>query len=161
MSQYDPFGRLSPILLRAKLLLRSLYEKGVQMTWDQPLTAAQNKGWINFLEDAGKMKPIIVPRSLHPKDGKVADVVAFWDGSMLALGTCMYVRWELAEGGVFTGQLAAKCRVAPVAGATIQRMELQGLLACSRMVLQVVTALPFSVRRVTICGDSMCCLAAV
>ena len=161
MSQYDPLGFLAPLTLRAKLLLRDLYQKGVQMTWDQPLSQEQNKNWLDFLSDSNRMEAIEIPRSIHPEAGLRADIVAFWDGSTQALGACVYVRWEMANGEVSSGLVAAKSRVAPVAGATIQRMELQGLMACARLTLKVVAAMPFSIRRVTMCGDSMCAIMAV
>merc|ERR1711867_153714 len=44
---------------------------------------------------------------------------------------------------------------------TVQRMELQGLVVCARLVLRVVNALDFAIMGVTLIGDSMCCLMAL
>ena len=41
MSQYDPLGLMVPLLLRAKILLRSLYGKGKEKNWDKPLSQEQ------------------------------------------------------------------------------------------------------------------------
>ena len=57
--------------------------------------------------------------------------------------------------------VTGKCRVAPLSGTTVQRMELTGLLQCSRMLKKVVEVLPFKIANVTIAGDSMCSIMAM
>ena len=51
--------------------------------------------------------------------------------------------------------IAAKSRVAPIAGTNVQRIELQGLVTCTKLVRKIVEALPYQISRVTIAGDSM------
>ena len=45
MSQYDLLGLLAPLLLQAKLLMRELYGKGCEISWDSPIPAAQAAKW--------------------------------------------------------------------------------------------------------------------
>ena len=48
-----------------------------------------------------------------------------------------------------------KSRVAPLSGTTISKMELQGLVQCTKSVLKLVKALDQEVDRVIFAGDSM------
>ena len=57
--------------------------------------------------------------------------------------------------------VTSKCKVAPVAGSTVQRLELQGMALCARLTRRVVEALAFQVQEVTMIGDSICCIMAV
>ena len=58
--------------------------------------------------------------------------------------------------GVKCGLMYAKSRVAPLAGTTIAKMEMQGLVQASRDLLKITKALEQTVDRVVIVGDSMC-----
>ena len=69
-------------------------------------------------------------------------------------GTCLYLRCE-TSGIPSVRLIVGKGRVAPLAGATVQRMELQGLVQCVRLVRRVLSVLPFNVEMVTMAGDSM------
>merc|ERR1711867_336914 len=90
MTQYDPLGLLSPLMVQAKLLLRSLYGKGKETAWDTPLPQEQARKWASLLAEANRCPELEFPRSLRPEGGAVAEVVAFWDGSLEAHGACVY-----------------------------------------------------------------------
>ena len=158
MSQFDPLGLAVPLTLKAKLMLRELYAKGTEHDWDKPLALDKTEAWLGFISLASDMAPISFPRSLHPNYGEKPMLIAFWDGSLVAHGACVYIRWELPQGGVDCRLVTAKTRVAPVSGATVQRMELQGLTTCVRLVRRVVEASTFFITRVVLAGDSMCCI---
>ena len=38
MSQYDPMGLMSPIIIILKIRLRELYGPGIDIDWDEPIT---------------------------------------------------------------------------------------------------------------------------
>ena len=161
MSQYDPLGLLSPLLIQAKLLLRQLYGKDKENNWDLPLSPEAAQEWTTLITAANQCPGVEFPRQLSPEEGEVPEIISFWDGSLAAHGACVYLRWELPSGQGVVRLVTAKSRVAPLAGATVQRMELQGMAVCCRLTKRVLEALDFRVRSVTIVGDSMCCLMAV
>ena len=106
-----------------------------------------------------------IPRALVTEEVSELWLVAFWDGSLDAHATCIYARTSEVD---MDGQesydarlIFGKSRVAPLAGTTISKMELQGLVQCTRSVLKVVRALDQRVARVVIAGDSMCALMAI
>ena len=116
---------------------------------------------MSLISEARNTPLIVFARQLSPVEGEAPEIVSFWDGSLSAHGACVYLRWQLPAGPAFVRLVAAKCRVAPLVGATVQRMELQGLTTCARLTYKVVNALNFVVRSVTVVGDSMCCLMAL
>merc|ERR1711867_372604 len=149
MSQYDPLGLLSPLMVQAKLLLRELYGKGKEGAWDTPLPREQVVKWSALISEAQRTPHIVFPRQLSPQGGEHPELISFWDGSLSAYGACSYLRWSLPSGVVFVRLVAGKCRVAPLVGATVQRMELQGLTVCARLSVMLLHALDFVVREVT------------
>ena len=161
MSQYDPLGLLAPLLVRAKVLLRSLYGKGEELKWDTPLAKDQAEKWARLIKEANHMPVIPFKRQLQPENVDPPLLIAFWDGSLTAYGACVYVRWGPEEGEGDVRLVTAKSRVAPLSGVTAQRMELQGLVLCLRLTRKVLEAFPCVVKEAIVSGDSMCCLMSV
>ena len=165
MSQYDPLGLLAPLLLMAKLLLRPLYGSGYQGGWEDPLPEAQALRWQAFLTIALKTGELKVPRAVVWDSAEELTLVAFWDGSLDAHASCLYLRAQgkdaWGQDSVTVNLVYAKCRVAPLGRSTISKMELQGMVNVSRAVLKFVEAVDSHVARVVIAGDSMCALMSV
>ena len=90
-SLFDPIGLLSPVLLRAKLLLRKTWEHDCsKLSWDNPLPADLVKEMISFFVELLELELIAFPRSLLPKDRAIIgkpDLVIFSDGSISAFGS--------------------------------------------------------------------------
>ena len=128
----------------AKLLLRPLYGSEYQGGWDDVLPPAQALRWQSFLTIALKTGELRVPRAVLKEDSQELSVVAFWDGSLDAHASCVYLRaqgkdeWDQYE--VMVSLVYAKCRVAPLGGSTISKMELQGMVNMTRAVLRFLEA---------------------
>ena len=159
MAQYNLLGLLLPLTISLKLMLRKLYSSELSLSWTDPLPQEEQRKWTVALQAIMSMSPVTFPRSVRPKGASLPWVVAFWDGSLEAYGTTVYVRWESQE-GVEVRLLTAKARVAPLKGSTVTRMELQGLVMCLRTLRTVVEAVPFAVERLTVLGDSICAIMA-
>ena len=106
-----------------------------------------------------------IPRALVSEEMREFWLVAFWDGSLDAHATCIYARTSSqgpwGEERLESRLIFGKSRVAPLSGTTISKMELQGLVQCTKSVLKIVKALDVQVDRVVLAGDSMCALMAI
>merc|ERR1711867_67542 len=133
MSQYDPLGLGSPVMLTAKLLLRKLYSAGLACGWDEPLPDSEQVSWQRFIDSAVALQAVSIPRAVVVPGSRGMWLVGFWDGSIDAYSCCVYARTRVEDawGSVvaFHSQLLfAKTRVAPLEGSTIAKMELQGMV---------------------------------
>ena len=96
-SLFDPVGFLSPILLKAKMLLRKTWEDDCsKLGWDDNLPLDLAKEIVDFFIELYELETITFPRSLWPKEQEVVgkpELVVFSDGSVSAFGSVAYVRW--------------------------------------------------------------------
>ena len=93
-SLFDPIGLLAPVLLKAKILLRSTWEgECSELRWDDPLPGCLVRQMIQFFIELHDLESLEFPRSLWPKEDVVGspDLVVFSDGSVLAFGATAYV----------------------------------------------------------------------
>ena len=135
-SLFDPIGFLSPVLLRAKVLLRRTWEGDcMKLKWDDPLPEDMTKEMISFFLELFDLETLDFPRSLWPREDVVGkpDLIVFSDGSVLAFGTVAYVRWALKTGGWWTTLIMSKSKVAPKNRITIPRLELNGAVLAKRV----------------------------
>ena len=95
MAQYDPLGLVTPLMVRAKILLRRLYGP-LQLDWDDQLPSEEIKAWAQFMRDMLKMEPIAFKRSARPA-GAVGSpwLIGFCDGSLSAFGITIYLFWKI------------------------------------------------------------------
>ena len=123
MSQYDPMGILAPVLLTAKLMLRPLYGTEYRGGWDDELPAEMALMWHALLSTALKAGELRVPRAVLREGAKDLTLVRFWDGSLDAHASCIYLRSEVmdqwGEQSVDVRLVYGKSRVAPLGGTTI------------------------------------------
>ena len=152
------------MLLIGKLLMRELHGKGLKLDWDEALPEKHARAWGLYVRKLLSMGVVEYPRSLRGDTSTKAWLVSFWDGSSCAHAASVYLRWNhedaWGEKFVTSNLLLAKCRVSPLAGSTIPRMELQSLLQATRLLRKVLGCLLFPVERVILAGDSMCAIQA-
>ena len=134
MKVFDPIGLLSPIILRAKLLLRETWNvEG--LGWDDLLPRKQTDDWIAFLKSLLELNDIEIPRSLWPEgevDG-LPDLIVFSDGSITAFGAAAYIRWKMEDGTFWSRLIMAKSKLAPKLMISIPRIELSGAAMGNRL----------------------------
>ena len=165
MSLYDPTGLLSPITIKLKIELRRLFSKeSSDLGWDDPIPSENHENWVRLLGEQLSQNDVTIDRSVNPVDaiGR-PELFAFFDGSLDAYASCVYVRWRLGGNHpkYSVSLLAAKARVTSVRGSTAPRSELSGLLITSRLLLTVVPSMSMKPSKVTISGDSQCTIAAM
>ena len=173
-SIYDPAGLISPILIKFKLFLRDLCQSGHE-GWDAPLKGDFLQRWKSLVVEVVMMQPIKVNRTVKPSNAVGAPaLVTLVDGSVLAYACAVYVVYKITveEAGPWSSHLGqkfsrhaallvSKARVAPLAGLTAPRSEMNSLVLAARLNTLVLRSLSERPDCLTILGDSECCIAAV
>ena len=129
---YDPIGFASAFMIRAKIALQALWERGI--SWDEELPPELSERWKRLFQEMVQLNGVRFDRCLTPPNAIGQPVLCvFSDASEDAFGACAYARWQLSNGGFNTQFIAAKSRVAPLKKLTIPRLELQGAVLASRL----------------------------
>ena len=135
-SLFDPIGLLAPVMLSAKLLLRKTWEGScAALSWDDPLPKNLVDEIVAYFLELFDLEELEFPRSIWPREEIVGkpDLVCFSDGSELAFGAAIYVRWALVSGGYWTSLIMSKSKIGPRNRITIPRMELNGAVMAKRL----------------------------
>ena len=96
MSQYDPMGLITPIIIIMKIRLRELYAPGLNLGWDEPLSGDLKAKWIDLITKLLHMGEIVLRRGVRP-EGTVGkpEIIGFADGSLDAYTCSIYIRYWL------------------------------------------------------------------
>ena len=137
---YDPFGILSPVIVRFKLLFQKLCQ--AKIDWDESLPPTLLQEWRELIATLHEGTPIIVPRCYFNglSENATATLCGFCDASTQAYAAVVYLKLETATEARIT-LVAAKTRIAPLQAQTIPRLELLSALLLSRLMVSVMTSL--------------------
>uniref|UniRef100_A0A914Y2J8 Uncharacterized protein n=1 Tax=Panagrolaimus superbus TaxID=310955 RepID=A0A914Y2J8_9BILA len=96
-SCFDPLGFLSPVTIKGRIFMQKLFK--LALKWDQPLTADQEKEWIEILKD---WKGVVqIPRKFvnekFPNPEKI-QIHCFADASQFAYCASVYLRIPTSNG---------------------------------------------------------------
>ncbi|XP_028394872.1 uncharacterized protein LOC114519015 [Dendronephthya gigantea] len=129
---YDPIGLTSAFLIRAKMGIQELWQKGIG--WDDELSTESREHWVSFFEEMKQLSDIVLERCLCPFiTVELPTLCIFADASRCAFGTCAYIRNVDSSGSIEVRFVAAKSRVAPLKELSIPRLELQAAVLASRL----------------------------
>lgn len=128
---FDPQGYLSPVTIRAKLLIQELWK--AKCEWDAPVPASAHGRWTDLQAELANINHIQVPRWLGIAAGDDVQVHLFSDASELGYGITAYVR--VYHNKKWTSNLlCSRSKVAPVKTITIPRLELCALELITQLV---------------------------
>ncbi|XP_070569252.1 uncharacterized protein [Ptychodera flava] len=156
-SLYDPLGLLSPVHIRAKLLIQKLWQLDHQ--WDTPISAELRNTWSTIANDLKEVTSINIARRYFPHDNSESDVEihAFADASDKAYGSAVYIK-----SGDHTTLVMAKTRVAPInkQSQTLPLLELMAAVIATRLSKFVTSALStkYNILRNVLWSDSQIAL---
>jgi len=134
---FDPLGIVSPIIVRAKLIMQETWRTNIE--WDDILPDRIQMAWNDYIRDLENFGAIHVPRhvmSRSPHD--VINLHAFCDSSERAYDACVYVQTTSQGSNLQSMLLCAKTRVKKL---TIPRLELCGAVLLAKLVDTVKRAL--------------------
>ena len=96
MGIHDPLGLVSPLVLRAKVLLCRLQGKGKPLPWDRDMDGEEKARWADLLQEILHSKALPFPGSAAP--GSI-HIVVFADGSLTGICAALYLVWEQGKAG--------------------------------------------------------------
>ncbi|XP_049886559.1 uncharacterized protein LOC126381059 [Pectinophora gossypiella] len=132
---WDIMGFVAPTILYAKLLIKQLWQLGID--WDDEPPPHINKIWRQFCHELPLLNNFKIPRHVGVVEDCVVTLVGFSDASELAYGGVVYLHVQSASGN--TVQLVcSKSKVAPSQPLTIARLELCGIVLLSKLLRTVL-----------------------
>ncbi|XP_011883646.1 PREDICTED: uncharacterized protein LOC105570807 [Vollenhovia emeryi] len=157
---FDPLGLISPVLIRAKILIQELWL--LKISWDDELPTEIHQRWTTFRLQLSKLEQLSVPRWLGPlRSSTQVELHGFSDDSLLALAIAVYVRVDDPVEGVSVRLICAKTRVAPLKRLSIPRLELSAALLLARLAAHVQNTLELQCSNIFLWTDSSVTLAWV
>ena len=138
---HDPLGLISPIVVKAKMLIQKLWSAGVE--WDENLTGTRiAEEYIKWSMDLENLQSLEIPRGYTTgTEATKKQLHIFNDASEEAYATVAYLRAEDESANIHTALISSKTKVAPLKVITLPRLELQSAVIGSRLSLKVISAL--------------------
>ncbi|XP_043264150.1 uncharacterized protein LOC122404277 [Colletes gigas] len=155
---FDPLGWLSPVVIRAKILMQSQWLEKIQ--WDDQISADTQRTWNTFCVDWNSLKKLKIPRWIrYGADTVSVELHGFCDASLAAYSAVTYLRVTTTNNDVFTTLVMAKTRVAPIKTQSIPVLELNGAVLLSELVMHVKRSISMKLDRIICWTDSTIALA--
>ena len=129
-SLYDPLGLAAPVIVRGKLLLRSMMANLSNLqpeSWDEPFPEEQRAAWEVWCKALQALTLLMVPRSdtMASSTGvRRRELHTFCDASNDAIGAVSYLRTVQHDGSIQVSFVFGKAKLAPSHATTIPRFEL-------------------------------------
>lgn len=136
---FDPIGWLSPLIIRAKILMQNLWALDLQ--WDDKVPIDVLNQWRIIREDLQRVHIIKLPRSMAYSLEKTIELHGFSDASIHAYSAVVYSRVLQSNGEYVISLLCAKTKVAPIKTISLPRLELCGAHLVSKLLNRVRTDL--------------------
>lgn len=152
-SIYDPTGSITPFTITAKILMKRLWQKGLD--WDDELKGEEKRKFQEFFISMFDLEDISFDRCIKPDNpvGKPV-LVTFCDASNEAFGACSYIRWELEDGTYMAYLVASKSRVSPTIVLSIVRLELCAAVLGARLANFIEREMTFQFEKLLFIVDS-------
>ena len=124
-----------------KILLQLTWKE--KLGWDEPLPSSMLNVWAQWKDKLPLLSSHAIPRQFTSSDSPVLEfqLHGFSDASQTAYGGVIYLRALHQDTSISMSIVTAKTKVAPLAGATIPRLELCGTLLLARLLSTIARSL--------------------
>lgn len=141
MSVYDPCGFISPVSIKAKILLQNVWRRGTG--WDERLDKDDYELWEEWLKDLAATKLVKIPRCFFEKSTKVLslELHVFCDASEKGFAAVAYFRIVYENNLIGVRFVTSKNYVAPLRPLSVPRLELQAAVIGARLAESISTSL--------------------
>ena len=131
-SIFDPFGLISPFILRGKCIMQELWRRGIE--WDEVIPEDVQVSWIQWLSEVEQLSQLEISRHhISFSSSNSAELHMFSDASEKAFGAVAYLRYEI-DNDIKCSFLASKTRVALLKPMlSIPRLEVQAAILSVRL----------------------------
>lgn len=160
---FDPAGFLSPIIVRAKILIQRLWLR--KMGWDDSVADSEAekedgvaKDWVAFRRELPDVEKIRIPRWIRTQPNAAVQIHGFSDASQEAYGVAFYARVEIDDGTITSNLVFSKTRVAPLTKATVPKMELSAAHLLAKLLPSIMAAHAVTIDGCYLWTDSMIAL---
>ena len=142
-SIYDPLGLAGPVVLKARAIFQAACAKGIG--WNDMLPEEEVKQFNSWFHNLTEMNHLSIPRTVMKVDAETdlqeVNIHVFCDASSVGYCAAVYVVATHPEEATSSQLLTAKCRLAPLKGMTIPRLELLSAVTGARLAKSVIEAL--------------------
>ena len=152
---FDPLGFASPVTVRGKILISSLWQKKQSDDhWDERVDEESGKTWTHLGKDLEGLSDIEFPR-YSLSESEQTDLYLFCDASKQAYG---FVAYAVQNGK--SGFICSKTKVAPVIKKSLPTLELLGVFfALKNLFSMLSTFKKVHVENIYIATDSQVVLS--
>lgn len=132
---FDPLGWLSPIIIRAKILMQQMWilDKG----WDDELPSSVLNQWSQLRKDFEQVHIFSFSRSINHSPNATIELHGFSDASIHAYAAVVYSRIVQDDHTYTISLIAAKSKVAPIKQVTLPRLELCGAHLLTKLLRKI------------------------
>ena len=133
-SIYDPLGLISPMMVRAKVLLQIAVRN--KCAWDEDVPKVLLQDWNDWCLEMKGTSQLRFPRCLvqgELHDLSECELHFFSDASDVALGCCCYLRCVHSSGQVRVMLVMSKSKVSPLKKMSIPRLELEAAVMAVKL----------------------------
>ncbi|XP_033311148.1 uncharacterized protein LOC117211419, partial [Bombus bifarius] len=149
---YDPLGLLSPVIVRAKMIMQKVWT--LKVDWDESLPTDVHTEWIKYHTQLPLLNAARFPRKTIIESATKIELHGFCDASERAYGACVYVRTTDRKNNIWNRLLTARSKVAPLKSLSIPRLELSGALLLTSLISSIRQALTTKISRIVYWTDS-------
>jgi hypothetical protein len=152
-SIYDPLGIIGPVILKAKLFMKVLWER--KLKWSDELPADVQKEWNEFRSCFESLNDIFIDRYAVIDNPVRIELHGFGDASDSGYAACVYVRAIDSIGNIQVTLICSKSRVSPPKKKSTARLELCAGLLLSKLMTRITKITSLEPSEVTLWSDSM------